>query len=604
MIATTPKTEQQLSTWFRKIVTGVSRKVFVIMIAVTVALCATSRAGEETSLAARETQAQRDARIQWWREARFGMFIHWGPVSLKEAEISWSRANSNPACPNNGPIPVAVYDNLYKEFNPVEFDARQWVSIAKAAGMKYMVLTAKHCDGFLLWDSKVDDYNIMHTPFKRDVCAELAQAAREQGIKIGWYFSPMDWRDPDCRSARNAEFVKRMQGEITELLTNYGKIDLLWFDTDGRSALWEQERTYALVKRLQPQIIINNRLEPAAAQNAGVAQSVGHQADYYTPEQSVGGFDAQHPWESCMTISRRGQWAWGGSNDGVKTFAECLNMLVRCAGGDGNMLLNAGPMPTGEIAPEQVNRLKEMGAWLAKYGASIHGTRGGPFKPGKFGVSTHKGNTIYLHVQQWPGETLTLPAIPARILRSQALTGGNVTIKQADDAIEVSLPASVRQESDTVIAMELDRPASGIEPLDVRREASHSLATGKKATASNVFQGDPSYGADKAFDDDNETRWATDSGAKSAWLEVDLGKPVRVGRVVIEQAYPELKRVRKFAIEYRQGGVWKPCYRGENPGARLDAKFEPVIAQHVRLNITEATDGPTIWEFQLFSPDK
>ena len=157
--------------------------------------------------------------LQHWREARFGMFIHWGPVSLTETEISWSRANSNPNCPNNGPTPVAVYDNLYKRFNPAKFDARQWVAIAKAAGMKYMVLTAKHCDGFLLWDSKVDDYNIMHTPFHRDVCGELAKAAHEAGMGIGWYFSPMDWRDPDFRTAHNAAFVARMQAEIRELLT-------------------------------------------------------------------------------------------------------------------------------------------------------------------------------------------------------------------------------------------------------------------------------------------------------------------------------------------------------------------------------------------------
>ena len=126
--------------------------------------------------------------LQWWADARFGMFIHWGPVSLKETEISWSRANSNPKCPNQGPIPVEVYDNLYKQFNPTKFDAKEWVAIAKAAGIKYMVLTAKHCDGFLLWDSKVSDYNIMHTPFKRDVCAELAKAAHEAGMKIGWYY--------------------------------------------------------------------------------------------------------------------------------------------------------------------------------------------------------------------------------------------------------------------------------------------------------------------------------------------------------------------------------------------------------------------------------
>lgn len=139
-------------------------------------------------------------RLQWWAEARFGLFIHWGPVSLKGTEISWSRANTNPKCPNRGAIPAAVYDNLYKQFNPAKFGATRWVSVAKAAGAKYIVLTAKHCDGFLLWHSQASDYNISRTPFQRDICAELAKAARAQGIKIGWYFSPMDWRDPNFRT--------------------------------------------------------------------------------------------------------------------------------------------------------------------------------------------------------------------------------------------------------------------------------------------------------------------------------------------------------------------------------------------------------------------
>ena len=161
-------------------------------------------------------------RLQWWAEGRFGMFIHWGPVSLKGTEISWSRANTNPKCPNNGQIPAEVYDNLYKEFNPTKFDAAEWVGIAKAAGTKYMVLTAKHCDGFLLWHSQASDYNISSTPFQRDICAELAKAARAQGMRIGWYFSPMDWRDPDFRTERNAAFLGRMQAEVRELLGNYG----------------------------------------------------------------------------------------------------------------------------------------------------------------------------------------------------------------------------------------------------------------------------------------------------------------------------------------------------------------------------------------------
>lgn len=537
--------------------------------------------------------------LQRWREARFGMFIHWGPVSLKGTEISWSRANTNPQCPNHGKIPAADYDNLYKQFDPVKFNAKEWVATAQAAGMKYMVLTAKHCDGFLLWDSKVDDYNIMHTPFKRDVCAELAKAAHDAGMKLGWYYSPMDWRDPDCRNAKNAEFVKRMQAELAELLGNYGKIDILWFDCDGKSAPWDQETTYQLVRRMQPEIVINERLDLGVqgGWNQGV---IGPNADFHTPEQTVGKFD-QRPWESCLTLSRKNQWAWGGSEDGVKTFAECLAMLIRCAGGDGNTLLNVGPMPTGEIAPEQAKRLKEIGDWLKIYGTSIYGTRGGPFRPGKYGVSTHKDNTIYLHIQRWPGATLTLPTIPATILHSKALTGGNVTVKPSAAGIEISLPTGDRNELDTLIELELDRPAGGIPPLDVPGTPSHSLATGKQATTSNVFQNQSGYGANKAFDDDDETRWATDAGIKSAWLAVDLGKPASIGRVVIQQAYPELKRIRKFAIEYRDGDDWKTCYRGENLGARLDATFDAITARHLRLNISEATDGPTISEFQLYS---
>ena len=414
--------------------------------------------------------------LRRWQDMRFGMFIHWGPVSLTEQELSWSRSNTNPQCPNNGPTPAAVYDNLYKRFDPQKFDAKEWVSIAKAAGMKYMVLTAKHCDGFLLWDSKVDDYNIMHTPFKRDVCGELAKAAHEAGMGIGWYYSPMDWRDPDCRNAKNAEFVKRMQAEIKELLTNYGKIDVLWFDTDGRPSPWDQENTYALVRRLQPDIVIDERLD------YGRLAGVGPWADFYTPEQTIGGFDPR-PWESCMTVSRRNQWAWGGHADGVKSYEQCMDMLFRCAGGNGNMLLDVGPMPTGEIAPEQVGLIKQMGAWLEKYGDSIYGTRGGPFKPSKAVVSTYKGKTIYLHVLHWPGEKLELPGIPAKIVRTAVLTGGAATVEQTDTAVAISVPAATRQKLDSVIALELDHPAArnspdrrpGFVPLACRRQEGHRL---------------------------------------------------------------------------------------------------------------------------------
>lgn len=541
-------------------------------------------------------QKARSEALKSWRDARFGMFIHWGPVSITEKEISWSRANTNLKCPNTGPTPAAVYDNLYKQFNPVNFNAKEWVATAKASGMKYMIFTAKHCDGFLMWDSKVDDYNIMHTPFKRDVCAELAKSAHEAGMKFGWYFSPMDWRDPDCRNEKNAEFVKRMQAEITELLTNYGKIDILWFDTDGSSAPWDAENTYKLVRKLQPDIVINERLDigDQGGWNEGV---IGPNADFHTPEQTVGKFD-QRPWESCMTVSKKSQWSWGGHSDGVKTVGECLGMLIRCAGCDGNMLFNVGPMPNGEIAPEQVAVIREMGGWLAKNGKTIYGTRGGPWMPGKPGVSTSRGNMVYLHILSRPGDTLLLPAIPAKIVGATLLAGGKVSFNQNEKTISIVLPPVGTEPGTQIIALELNRPASEIPPLKMSFP-SQSLTTGKKTTASNVYQGLATYAAGKACDDDETTRWATDGGIKSAWLEVDLGTPESVGGAVIKQAFPELQRIRRFSIDYWQNNQWKSCYTGENPGELFDKTFPPVTAQRFRLNITDAADGPTIWEFQL-----
>ncbi len=554
-------------------------------------LCAADPAGSGPTPLPVETPQQREARVKWWRTGRLGMFIHWGPVSLKGTEISWSRANSNTNCPNRGPIPVEVYDNLYREFNPTNFNARDWARLAKRAGMKYMVLTAKHCDGFLLWRSQVDNYNISRTPFGRDICAELAQAARKEGLKIGWYFSPMDWRDPDFRTEKNALFLGRMQKELCELLGNYGRIDLLWFDWDGGDALYEQPQTYRIVRNLQPGIVLNNRLD--LGKGSSDRKILSRAADYYTPEQQLGGYDDQQPWETCMTLGT--QWAWK-PNDNIKTVAETIRILINCAGGDGNLLLNVGPMPDGRIEPRQAEVLTGLGDWLRKYGHSIFGTRGGPFKPGQYGASTRAGSSIYLHITDWLADRLKLPPLPAIVRRARLLTGGSVQLLQTDGGIEIGVPEANRQPMDTIVALELDRDAQQLKPLDVPTPV--SLASRAKATASNVYQAQTEFGPDKAVDGKADTRWATDAGLHQGWLELDLGKPATFSRVRISEAFPN--RVQKFELQRFEDGMWKRICAATTLGERWTRRFETVTAQRVRLNITEASDGPTIWEFQLF----
>jgi alpha-L-fucosidase len=387
------------------------------------------------------------------------MFIHWGPVSLTGREIGWSRGEETP---------IEVYDKLYQQFNPTNFSADEWVSVARAAGMKYVVLTTKHHDGFCLWDTKQTDYNVMNTPFHRDVVRELAAACRKQGIEFGTYYSVCDWHHPDFpltspggkirREKSDLEAYNRyLLAQISELITNYGPLLTLWNDVPqefkGRGAT-----TIRLARRLQPDILINNR--------------TGDGGDYETPEQRIGRFSMERPWESCMTISAHNHWAWGGSADGVKSTAACLSMLARGAGGDGNILLNVGPRPDGVIDPEQVARLKEVGAWLARNGASIYGTRGGPWKPTDSIASTRQGNTIYVHILSWPGPSVKLPGIPAKLASANLLNGGQADVRQTDDGIEIAVPPSARDPNDTVVVLRLDSDALAIPPLEIQARKS------------------------------------------------------------------------------------------------------------------------------------
>jgi alpha-L-fucosidase len=416
----------------------------------------------QSTSASPEIKEQFDARMAWWRQARFGMFIHWDMSSIAGTEISWSRKGSRPLDGDRaGYVEDPVYDNLYHKFDPEKFNARQWVQIAKDAGMKYIVFTSKHHGGFAMWDTKMSDYSIMHTPFHRDVVKELADACHEAGMRFGIYYSPRDWHQPDYGIGDNRKYVDYMNGQVRELLSNYGKIDIIWWDSYGGGDLlkfWHEDETFDLVKKLQPEIVMNNRLTVLSGYDM---QPEPYRGDFDTPEQRLGAFQNYRPWESCITISAAQTWSYR-PNDSAKSLMECIHNLANCASGEGNLLLDVGPSPEGEIPAPQVERLTQIGAWMKKYGQSIYGTRGGPFSnTGSWGGSTYRGNTIYLHVFKWNGDSIQLPSLNSKVVKIVNLTDPQTVpvLKQDVGFWNLTLPADKQDPIDTIITLELSGAA-------------------------------------------------------------------------------------------------------------------------------------------------
>lgn len=409
-------------------------------------------------------------RLNWWLQARFGMFIHWDMSSVAGSEISWSRGGSKPLDifgEGSGYVADPHYDNLYKQFNPTKFNARDWVRLAQEAGMKYIVFTAKHHGGFCMWDSKLTDYDIMSTPFKRDVVKELADACREAKMPLGIYYSQRDWHHPDYGMGDNRRYLDYMNGQLRELLTNYGKINILWWDSYGRGDLtnfWRVGETFDLVHKLQPSILMNNRLCELGFYNQQPAQWFG---DWDTPEQRLGEFQNTRPWESCMCLVDAPGGGWSYRPEGkVKSHAACMKTLLGCATGDGNLLLDVGPDASGVIPADQADALRRMGSWLKNYGESIYATRGGPYKNGSWGGATFKGNRIFLHIAQFDGEQIQLPPLKSKITSAKCLTSSqaDLELEQTSEGITIQLSSVHQDPINTLIMLTLDAPAAAEMP--------------------------------------------------------------------------------------------------------------------------------------------
>jgi alpha-L-fucosidase len=380
---------------------------------------ATPRAAEAKDYWNDETPAQRAERMAWWQEARFGMFIHWGLYAIpegrwqgKETYSEWIRHKAK--------IPLDQYDRFRMSFNPIRFEADAWARMAREAGMKYLIITSKHHDGFCLWPSAQTDFDVASTPFDRDILDELKAACDRQGIRLGFYHSIMDWHHPDYvprrdwekdRGAEGADlerYIGYMKTQLKELVERYDPV-VLWFDGEWEGT-WTHEHgidLYDYVRSLKPEIIINNRVDKGRKGMQGLTIKGDFRGDFGTPEQEIPATGIPGTdWESCMTMNS--DWGWNAADTKWKSTEDLVRKLVDIASKGGNFLLNIGPKPDGTFPEKAVERLSGMGDWMAQYGGSIYGTEASPIAQPSWGRITLRRDgetsTLFLHVFDWPAD--------------------------------------------------------------------------------------------------------------------------------------------------------------------------------------------------------
>lgn len=424
-----------------------------------------------------------EEQLQWFRNAKFGMFLHWNPSSLLEREISWERNAARPRDSASGHQNTVdfEYDSACRSFNPRQYDPRKWMSVAKKSGMKYAVLTTKHHDGFSNFPSSYDSHTIANTPYQKDIVGPFAAAAHAAGLKVGFYYSGRDWFHPYYLTGQHYRYLEYYFGQISELLTRYGQVDILWFDSLGNSSLnqWDPRTMMRRIKQYQPDILINNRMNGTRGGGSKEDLADDLKGDFLTPECKLGPFNDKTPWESCMTVANipgtrwTGNWSYTSKAVPVP-IEKSIKFLINNTVKDGNLLYNIGPTSLGTFDPEQAKIFLSMGKWIAPYREAIYNTRGGPYREEAWGGSSYKANaagkkTIYLHVspliaregKEMKGtEPLFIKDIGEKFTRATVIVNGPgngkaATLEKEGGQYKITLPAGMAWDKlDTVIKLQ------------------------------------------------------------------------------------------------------------------------------------------------------
>lgn len=520
-----------------------------------------------------ETPQQHDARMAWWRDAKFGMFIHWGVYAIP-ADGEWHMRAHH--------MPLAEYKKFASQFNPTRFNADEWAAIAENAGMKYMVLTTKHHDGFAMFHSQASDYNIYDaTPFKRDPLKELSLACPKHGIKLGTYYSVIaDWGHPGG-GAGCPKWDKAQEGDlddyinkvsipqVRELLTHYGPIAVMWFDSDGANVgTAERAARYGPVLKLQPNLIVDPRLQH-------------YPGDFQTCEAHIPMQPPEGDWELCT----RTNGCWGYTAAAARPLASLMRELTEAWGKGGNVLLNVGPTKEGLIPADSVMRLREIGAWLKTNGEAVYGSRRGPFDYLPWGWTTRKGDMLYLLVQDWPKDgTLKLP-MDAAVERAWLLSDPAQTVSAGTShgMTTLHLPATAPDPNVSVIAVKVKGDIKPYRSLLLDKPV---IGSENQRSAGTVVNG--GRGGD----------WRI--AAQSGTLEVDMGEPRTFS--VLRLTTPYTNPV-KILLEVKEGERWKTVFSEDKPkGNEWVKTFPSATGRVVRLSVIADKPGVRVGFFELFPP--